>query len=107
MIDVGPRSQGGRPPSLVRRFARAFLMDTTQHAEAAGPPQRADAPEAKLTFAGATEFQADLRRRVDDFFRTSGRRKRDCLQAYVKAAIFLACLVGLYGLLVFAASAWW
>lgn len=82
-------------------------MNAIPSTEAATSPRRADAPEMKLTFARATEFQAALRTRVDDFFRTSGRRKRDCLQAYVKAAIFLVSLAGLYALLVFAASAWW
>lgn len=61
----------------------------------------------KLTFAGASAFHLDLKRRVDEFFLSSGQRRRDCIQAYVKSAILLASLAGLYVLLVFVAWAWW
>jgi linoleoyl-CoA desaturase len=44
---------------------------------------------------------------VEEYFRTSGRRQRDCGQMYVKTAILGASFAALYGLLVFVADAWW
>jgi linoleoyl-CoA desaturase len=52
-------------------------------------------------------FQAELRRRVEEYFRTSGRRQRDCWQMYLKTAILVASFAVLYGLLVFGAETWW
>lgn len=63
--------------------------------------------EGRLTFSRNTDFQKELKRRVDDFFRTSGRRQRDCPAMYLKTAIILAVFSGLYLLLVFVADAWW
>ena len=60
-----------------------------------------------LKFATDSAFQLELRRRVDEYFRTTGRRERDCWQMYVKTAIILAGLAISYLLLVFAAHAWW
>jgi linoleoyl-CoA desaturase len=82
-------------------------MNATQEPALATPLRRSGTPEKKLTFARANEFQAELRRRVDGYFEGSGRRRRDCPQAYIKTAVFLVCLAALYALLVFAASAWW
>ena len=61
----------------------------------------------RLKFVGKNGFQVELRRRVDDFFQRTGRRKRDCWQMYLKTAIILAVFAGSYGLLVFAAQIWW
>jgi linoleoyl-CoA desaturase len=52
-------------------------------------------------------FQAEVRRRVDAFFRATGRRQRDCPQMYLKTAIILAWLASSYSLLVFVPMAWW
>ena len=60
-----------------------------------------------LKFDPHNEFQAELQRRVDEFFRTTGRPRRDVPQMYLKTAILLAAFVALYILLVFAAAAWW
>jgi len=60
-----------------------------------------------LKFGTNSAFQLELRRRVDEYFRTTGRRERDCWQMYLKTAIILACLAVSYLLLVFAAQAWW
>jgi linoleoyl-CoA desaturase len=73
-------------------------------------PSLADSPPAtarRLVFSSNSDFQVDLRRRVDEFFRSSGRRQRDCPQMYVKTAILLACFIAVYGLLVFVADTWW
>lgn len=61
----------------------------------------------RLTFGRDNRFQAELRRRVDDYFRSTGRRQRDCPQMYVKTAIILAIFASLYFLLVFVATTWW
>jgi linoleoyl-CoA desaturase len=52
-------------------------------------------------------LQLELRRRVDEYFRATGRRQRDCWQMYVKTAILVAAFAGSYVLLVFAARTWW
>ena len=61
----------------------------------------------RLTFGRDNAFQSELRRRVDEFFRRTGRRQRDCPQMYLKTGIILAIFAGLYFLLVFAAATWW
>lgn len=61
----------------------------------------------RLTFGRENSFHLELRRRVDEYFRRTGRRRRDCLQMYLKTAIILAAFVSCYGLLVFVAATWW
>jgi linoleoyl-CoA desaturase len=63
--------------------------------------------EGALKFGTDRAFQLEVRRRVDEYFRTTGRRQRDCWQMYVKTAILIASLTVSYLLLVFAAQAWW
>lgn len=63
--------------------------------------------ERSLKFAGNSDFQAEVRRRVDEFFRSTGQRQRDCPQMYVKTAILLCCFIATYALLVFFAQTWW
>jgi linoleoyl-CoA desaturase len=58
-------------------------------------------------FARNDGFQDDVRRRVEDYFRHSGRRQRDVPAMYLKTAIILALLAASYMLLVFAAQTWW
>jgi linoleoyl-CoA desaturase len=82
-------------------------MNTTPNAVPTAPPKPSEGLARKLTFARANEFQAELRQRVDRYFQSTGRRQRDCPQAYIKTAILLVGLGTLYTLLVFAASAWW
>lgn len=61
----------------------------------------------RLKFGKNEGFQIELRRRVEAFFRGTGRRQRDCPPMYLKTAVLLACFATSYALLVFAASAWW
>lgn len=61
----------------------------------------------KLKFTGSTDFQKVLRARVDEFFRSTGRRPRDCWQMYLKTAIIAAWFAASYALLVFWADSWW
>ena len=64
-------------------------------------------PRQQPTFANGNAFQLELRRRVEEYFRTTGRRPRDCWQMYLKTAIFLAGFAVLYTLLVFVDQTWW
>jgi linoleoyl-CoA desaturase len=66
-----------------------------------------DFPQSRLTFGRNNSFHKELRRRVDDYFRSSGRSRRDCPAMYLKTAIILAVFSGSYLLLVFVAAAWW
>jgi linoleoyl-CoA desaturase len=63
--------------------------------------------DRRLIFCRDNSFQIELRRRVDEYFRRTGRRQRDCPQMYVKTSIILTAFVGLYLLLVFVVSTWW
>ena len=61
----------------------------------------------KLFFTRDNSFQVELRRRVDEYFRHTGRRQRDCPQMYLKTGIILTAFFGLYLLLVLVAATWW
>lgn len=60
-----------------------------------------------LKFAGDSDFQTEVRQRIDEFFRSTGRRQRDCPQMYAKTAILIASFTASYALLVFVAQTWW
>src|SRR2546422_8844791 len=60
-----------------------------------------------LKFGNDNAFQLEVRRRVDEYFRATGRRQRDCWQMYAKTVILLAGFAGAYVLLVFVAQTWW
>jgi linoleoyl-CoA desaturase len=67
----------------------------------------AEKPSGTVKFGGSNGFQAELRRRVDTFFRTTGRRQRDCWQMYLKTVILVAVFAASYILLVVGAQRWW
>jgi linoleoyl-CoA desaturase len=69
-----------------------------------GPPD--DGP-ARLKFGGDDGFQRVLRHKVDAYFLSTGKRRRDCPQMYLKTAIILGWALLSYALLVFAAVNWW
>jgi linoleoyl-CoA desaturase len=60
-----------------------------------------------VRFASDPAFQLALRRRVDDYFRITGKRRRDCGQMYAKTGILVAAFIVSYGALVFLAATWW
>ena len=66
-----------------------------------------DNAERRLTFGRDNAFQKEARRRVDEYFRTSGRRQRDCTAMYVKTVVILTFFAAMYTLLVFFADTWW
>jgi linoleoyl-CoA desaturase len=60
-----------------------------------------------VKFNGSDRFMRELRRRVDAYFKRTGRPRRDCPQMYFKTATILAWFVGAYILLLFVATSWW
>jgi len=73
----------------------------------ANRPNAAVGSGSRPIFSNKSDFQVELRRRVDEFFRSTGRRQRDCPQMYVKTAILLAGFTASYLLLVFVTQTWW
>jgi linoleoyl-CoA desaturase len=71
------------------------------------PSRGAGGSEGALKFGTDHSFQLELRRRVDEHFRTTGRRQRDCWQMYLKTVIVIATLAIPYWLLVFVVHTWW
>ena len=63
--------------------------------------------ERSLKFAGNSDFQVEVRRRIEEFFQSTGRRQRDCPQMYLKTAILISSFVACYALLVFVAQTLW
>jgi len=76
-------------------------------------PARADAPAVvrpapgDLKFTRPDDFYHELRRRVDDYFNTTGLKRRDVPRMYVKTAVILGWFAASYALLLFAAPTWW
>ena len=88
------------------------MTDETGESQSAAVRERdregpAAASVRRLAFAGGNEFQVELRRRIDEYFRQTGRPRRDGIQLYVKAAVILPAFVSSYVLLVFFAETWW
>lgn len=70
-------------------------------------PPLADAAVDRLKFNSDNSFQRELRRRVEDYFKHSGRKPRDSTRMYLKTAIILGAFVASYVALVFFAKTWW
>jgi linoleoyl-CoA desaturase len=70
-------------------------------------PAGVEEPVKALKFGRDTQFQAELKRRVDEFFQETGLPRRDVPKMYVKTAVLLAAFALLYALLVFVAETWW
>jgi linoleoyl-CoA desaturase len=77
--------------------------------EAREPPARAASPPpaTRPKFAADAGFLAEVRRRVADYFRATGRRPQDHPAMYLKTLTILLWLAGSWALLVFAAGHWW
>mgnify|MGYP003321439083 FL=1 len=63
--------------------------------------------DVKVKFAGGDTFLIVLRERVDEFFSSTGRRRRDCTEMYVKTAAIALWVIVSYVLLVAWATTWW
>jgi len=68
---------------------------------------QADVANGRPKFGKNDGFQAELRKRVDAFIRSTGRRERDCPQMYLKTLVILSFFAATYFLLVFVAETWW
>lgn len=55
----------------------------------------------KPRFPNSENFQATLKRRVEEYFQTTGKSKRDSVSLYVKAAVIILWLAASYLMLVF------
>ncbi len=60
-----------------------------------------------LKFNPNDRFHRELRRKVDQYFETSGRARRGCPRMYVKTAVIIGWFAAAYVLLVFVVSTWW
>jgi linoleoyl-CoA desaturase len=86
---------------------RAFKT-AAERLSAESPSPRAAPPGIRrLEFGQDPGFYKELTRRVDEYFATPGRRRRDCWQMYLKTVILLSCFVASYVLLVFVARTLW
>jgi linoleoyl-CoA desaturase len=65
------------------------------------------ASPGELKFGASDGFQSVIRRRVAQYFHSTGRRPRDCPQMYLKTVIVVAWVVASYTLLLFLAGTWW
>jgi linoleoyl-CoA desaturase len=65
------------------------------------------AAAGELKFGTSDGFLSVLRQRVNTYFRSTGRRPRDCLRMYLKTAIVFAWFLASYVLLVLLAGTWW
>jgi linoleoyl-CoA desaturase len=74
---------------------------------ASEPAVRAAESTRSLKFGNDNAFQLELRRRVGEYFRITGRRQRDCWQMYLKTVLLLTSFAASYLLLVFGAQTWW
>jgi linoleoyl-CoA desaturase len=70
-------------------------------------PITAAAELSPVKFHTPDGFRQALRRRVDEYFASTGRKPRDCAQMYAKSAIILTACAGAYVLLLLAAPVWW
>src|SRR5262249_20864543 len=62
---------------------------------------------SKIRYDPSTAFYAELKRRVEDYFKATGRCPRDIPPMYVKTVMMLSWFAVSYGLLVFAAGTGW
>jgi len=66
-----------------------------------------DLLKRRLRFSGNNAFHAEIKRRVKNHLRETGRSERSCPEMYFKTAIILASFASAYVLLVFVAAQWW
>ena len=62
---------------------------------------------SKVRYDPSTAFYAELKRRVEDYLKATGRSPRDIPPMYVKTVMMLSWCAVSYGLLVFAAGTGW
>ena len=75
--------------------------------EVVPPPRCAQAERTIATYQPRTDFARQLHARVDEYFRTSGKSRRDAPAMYVKTVLVMGWLVGSYLALLFLVSTTW
>ncbi len=76
---------------------RALLASSDFERRTKAPP----AEPGQLKFGAEDAFYPTLRKRVDEYFKRTGRSQRDCPRMYLKTAIVLSWFAASYALLVF------
>lgn len=71
------------------------------------PAPTTEIPSPKFTGTASDRFLHALRQRVDAYFETTGRSKRDNPRMYFKTATILAWFFGAYFVLLFAVHTWY
>jgi linoleoyl-CoA desaturase len=71
------------------------------------PGTRLPARPGQLKFRTEDVFYRELRNRVDDYFKSIGKNRRDCPRMYLKTAVVLAWFAASYALLVFVVTSCW
>jgi linoleoyl-CoA desaturase len=61
----------------------------------------------RVKFAPSEGFYSEMKARVEAYFASTGKMRRDNPTLYLKIGLLLAWFVGTYILLVFVASTWW
>jgi linoleoyl-CoA desaturase len=87
-------------PTAINEIPRSELPCTPLAAVATGE-------SSHVKFTGSDRFIRELRKRVDDYFERTGRRRRDCPKMYFKTATVLAWFIASYIVLLFVATSWW
>jgi len=82
-------------------------LDSPHRRERVATASSTDSRDERLGFSGDNTFQRELRRRVDSYFKQSGRHPRDSGRMYLKTAIILAVFALTYVALVFFANSGW
>src|SRR5688572_27537381 len=74
---------------------------------ASAPVPAAQAAHNRLKFEGSDAFFKTVKTRVEEYFKSTGRKPRDCWQMYLKTAIVFSWAIASYLLLVFFTQSWW
>jgi hypothetical protein len=114
------KTASGNFPGRIRQAARPnqsqapcqlqdqSIMPVTRKDGARGTESSTLPPAPReLKFGASDGFYREVRRRVDQYFRSSGRARRDCPRIYLKTALLVGWFVVSYILLVFLVATWW
>jgi linoleoyl-CoA desaturase len=84
-------------------------MSVAEAAQSESPSVRSSSPQGsqRLKFGDDAGFHRELRQKVDAYFQSTGKRRRDCPRMYLKTALIFGWAAASYALLVFVAGAWW
>jgi linoleoyl-CoA desaturase len=93
------------PPISPAISAPTSNVEARPATETTSAPASSELP--KIKFTGSDRFIRELRHRIDTYFETTGRSRRDCPSMYFKTATILAWFASAYLLLMFVATSWY